>query len=430
MRIGNKLLMLLSTIVILSVLSTAIVLYFLTASIVDRMMSAHLESVSVLKTNQLKAFEQKQTEAIQEIAIDQDLIKYMNSFHAGGEATDISDEETEEDLISSAMNSTLAYTDFNEVSILTKEGIVDFSTDIFQKDKDMSGEMYFSEGRSKVYFSPFYYSRSLLEPAITVSAPIMDRDGRLLGVASASVNIIQISNVVTEAAGLGETGEAILFNKYHYVVTTLKKHNNTLFRETVYTKGLNDCVETKPLKPKEMVFKDYHDDEVIGHYIWIPEYECCLMVKIDTAEVHKDIGRMESIIILVATVILLCSLLIGYYFADRISGPLKNLEYAAKEMSRGNFVSIDIKSEDEIGSLGKTFQTMEKELYESKKKLDDHQRTLEADVEKRTIELNSRVDELEKFRRLTVGREIKMIEMKKRLAALEKKEEDHGNAKK
>lgn len=47
--------------------------------------------------------------------------------------------------------------------------------------------------------------------------------------------------------------------------------------------------------------------------------------------------------------------------------------------------------------------------------------TLESKVEERTKELKAKLEELEKFQRLTIGRELKMIELKKELKKHRKK---------
>ena len=45
---------------------------------------------------------------------------------------------------------------------------------------------------------------------------------------------------------------------------------------------------------------------------------------------------------------------------------------------------------------------------------------LEEKVKKRTKELRERVEELERFHRLTVGREVRMVELKKEIEGLKK----------
>jgi len=49
------------------------------------------------------------------------------------------------------------------------------------------------------------------------------------------------------------------------------------------------------------------------------------------------------------------------------------------------------------------------------------QKDLERQVEQRTVELQTRVDELERFHELAVGRELKMVELKQKIKELEAK---------
>jgi len=71
-------------------------------------------------------------------------------------------------------------------------------------------------------------------------------------------------------------------------------------------------------------------------------------------------------------------------------------------------------------SLEESKGILEIKVHARTAELEELTRNLENEVKKRTKELQERVDELERFRRLTVGRELKMIEMKKRILELEK----------
>ena len=55
------------------------------------------------------------------------------------------------------------------------------------------------------------------------------------------------------------------------------------------------------------------------------------------------------------------------------------------------------------------------------KELEDLTQNLEKKVKERTQELQKRVEQLEKFSTLTVGRELKMLDLKKRIKELEEK---------
>jgi methyl-accepting chemotaxis protein len=111
-----------------------------------------------------------------------------------------------------------------------------------------------------------------------------------------------------------------------------------------------------------------------------------------------------------------------------------------KKVTKGDLkYRVDIHTGDEIEELGKAFNEMAEELeqYQNKtdesktvlqikvkariKELEELNETLEIKVGKRTEEFKKRLDQLEKFHRITLGRELKMIELKKELQKLESK---------
>ncbi len=149
-------------------------------------------------------------------------------------------------------------------------------------------------------------------------------------------------------------------------------------------------------------------------------------------------------------VIVVFVLLFTILFTKKLLGPLKQLLLAAQEVGRGNLdVNVKIKTNDELEDLANEFNLMVKKLREARETLEDEKavleirvkartreleelaQTLDEKVKERTKELQKRIDELERFHRLTVGREMKMIELKKRIKELEKelnKYKKHGKS--
>lgn len=116
---------------------------------------------------------------------------------------------------------------------------------------------------------------------------------------------------------------------------------------------------------------------------------------------------------------------------------LRNLLFAVKEIQTGKKgTRVQIEGDDELAFLSKEFNKMienietSHEILEDEKKaldirikartreLEEMNQLLEEKVRERTRELQQKIDELERFRRLTVGREMKMIELKKEIARL------------
>ncbi|KPJ56824.1 hypothetical protein AMJ49_03705 [Parcubacteria bacterium DG_74_2] len=123
--------------------------------------------------------------------------------------------------------------------------------------------------------------------------------------------------------------------------------------------------------------------------------------------------------------------------------PLQRLVKGTREVSKGNLdVKLKIISSDEVGELTNSFNKMVEDLKKSKialeqekasleikvkartKELAELNQTLEERVKERTKELRERIDELERFHKLTIGREVKMIELKKEIKKLKEKLEN------
>jgi nitrate/nitrite-specific signal transduction histidine kinase len=81
---------------------------------------------------------------------------------------------------------------------------------------------------------------------------------------------------------------------------------------------------------------------------------------------------------------------------------------------------VDIETKDELGNLASAFNEMIEDLKKSKKELENYSKTLEKKVKERTKELESKNEELKEFNKMAVGRELKMVELKKRIKELEK----------
>jgi HAMP domain-containing protein len=94
------------------------------------------------------------------------------------------------------------------------------------------------------------------------------------------------------------------------------------------------------------------------------------------------------------------------------------LRDASNQITQGNLdVKIDVNSRDEIGELAKSFASMGKNLKKSNIQIKEYINK----VQKSEKQLQSKVEELEKFNKMVVGRELKMIELKKRVRELEDK---------
>jgi methyl-accepting chemotaxis protein len=166
-----------------------------------------------------------------------------------------------------------------------------------------------------------------------------------------------------------------------------------------------------------------------------------LWMGIDLGQVResaKDMAIRESAIIGVS---LIFSYLILYFILRRwILGPIEIIYKGMARARGGDFdVRIPLKSKNELGMLAETFNGTLQELKDSKASLEEAKSVLEVRVEartrelrelagsldsqvkERTGELRAKLEELGKFNKLAVGRELKMVELKEEIKILKKK---------
>ena len=149
------------------------------------------------------------------------------------------------------------------------------------------------------------------------------------------------------------------------------------------------------------------------------------IVDIETSNLNQNIEHaitnaefMWKIIFIVVVITIVLSLTIGFFLAHFISKPIIKLRDAAVEIGKGKLdTKIEIKSNDEVGDLTDAFNQMTENLKKNHEQLQEKTEELE----KSNKELDIKVNELEKYKEVTVGRELKMVEMKKEIDNLLKK---------
>ncbi len=158
-------------------------------------------------------------------------------------------------------------------------------------------------------------------------------------------------------------------------------------------------------------------------------------------EVERELFLAQKNIRLQATLLLLLVIFLTFIICllgtRSLTKPIRELLKGTREVSKGNLeIELRKKSEDEIGELIEGFNQMvrdlrksHRELQEAKnvleikvrartKELEELTETLEEKVESRTKRLEAKIEELEKFHKLAVGRESKIVELKKEIEEL------------
>lgn len=139
--------------------------------------------------------------------------------------------------------------------------------------------------------------------------------------------------------------------------------------------------------------------------------------------VERQVNDLYGIILAaeaaVLAAVILSVVLFSLIFSSRISSPIIKLSDISKKISEGNLkLGVDrhlLERNDEIGALSNMLDKMIRNLRESIEKLSEFNKQMQ-DAKK---DVESKNEELSKFNKMAVGRELRMVELKKKISELE-----------
>ncbi len=243
---------------------------------------------------------------------------------------------------------------------------------------------------------------------------------------------------VTEAAEILELYESAEAGEEAKIIESFEQHIaalSNLGRQIIQLKEQGGAKEAVLLEGEK--FHEAHQlfQIALGEEI-DRDYEDLAQV---FTEVERTVDQGVRAILFAAVFIFALAIVLGYFISRSISKPILGIRDAAAKIAQGDIdVTIKPRSNDEIGELAVTFNKMIKDLERSRsaleeakvvleikvrartKELKDLSESLEQQVKERTKEIQGRMNELERFQKLVIGRELKMIELKKELKKLKK----------
>jgi len=316
------------------------------------------------------------------------------------------------------------FTLFGELFVTNKYGATIGSTgrtsDYYQAD-----EKWWQNGKKNgLNVGDVDYDESSEISSIDIIARIDDKNGDYIGVIKAVWNVEEVIHIL-ENSLLSEGNEEYskmnykLLNKDGMVVYSSKKFEFLEDDSNLLTYIYKYSVE----KNEYFIISDaeYGEGEKLVAYAhseramdfnglnWI------LTLEYDIENAFAPVAYLQNLILLASCIIATIGLLFGFFIANSLSKPIVDLKSIAQKIGEGNLdVKIDVKSNDEIGALAFSFKLMAKNLK-------NNQENLENKITERTKELDNKIKELERFKKLTVGRELRMIEIKKQMKELKTK---------
>jgi PAS domain S-box-containing protein len=290
--------------------------------------------------------------------------------------------------------------------VINDKGVITLATSEERVGEDISEIDYFKQAingktfltnivPSKVPLINEFDEKEVGLPTMFVATPLKDKDDAIIGVVTLRIHVGTLSNLM-QSYKVGKTGETYLVSKDGVMLTEsrftnyLKKKGMIKKRSALelklvdpetgeLTTGVRQCVAGYDGSDAKG-YNDYGGISVLGVWSWVPEFNWGIITEIDRAEAYGTAYNLKYIVTALLLAMVFPIVLVAYVLGGRLSRPILELTEVTEKMASGDLTQrVNIKSNNEIGILATSFNTMAKTL--------DAKTTETAESEKRYREL-------------------------------------------
>lgn len=207
-------------------------------------------------------------------------------------------------------------------------------------------------------FAP--YAPSQDAPASFISSAVPDGKGGIAGVLIFQMPIDRINNSVNSLSGLGETGQTYVIGQDLIMRTDAPRSSEgTLLKQTVDPVFLAN-------KAKTLQTKNYNGDEIFAGIAPLTYHgiKWDIIAEQHSSEIMQDTLKMRTNMLLITSLMIALTSLIGYLLSRRISSPMRNLTHTTNEIASGknNSAVTGLDRKDELGGLARAVEYFRKEM--------------------------------------------------------------------
>ena len=302
-----------------------------------------------------------------------------------------------------------------------------------------------------VDFEP--YTPSYGAPAAFMASPII-HNGNIIGVLAFQMPVDQINDIMTsqqawQSVGLGLSGETylvgadkLLRNQSRFLIEDRENYlemiratgtpeetvqkidsfDNSIGLQKIDTEGTRAALAGES---STRIFPDYRGVPVLSSYrpLKLQGLDWAIMSEIDETEAFQPFDNLRDRMIMLTSILLALTIYVSYFFSLSLTRPLRLLESSAQALAEGRLDDpIARSSNDEIGDLATSFETMRVELKQTFGEIEQQKNELEDRVRDRTAELDDAFHQQEQQTRELETRNIEMQKIQEELQRSEKEQ--------
>jgi putative nucleotidyltransferase with HDIG domain len=208
------------------------------------------------------------------------------------------------------------------------------------------------------------------KPAFVIAVPLKDLNDNFTGMLAAVVSLNPILHRLQDASVRGR--KVFLIDHYGHIVA----HPDTKSFVPGTDASANALVAQVRALPQElrntetMRFSETVNKrpiEMIGTYSTFPEVNWAVIAERSLDEAQRDTGvtELNQQALAFVSVVILSAILVGYFFAVGISGPIRGLAASTRAISRGEFHQRSpVRGASEISELAENFNKMAGDIEE------------------------------------------------------------------
>jgi len=349
-KLNIKLFMIAFMFLILAISSFGIVIYYVVIDSLSFQIQSELELAATLTSNHVITYFDEKTELIKLITSRTQLRRDLNNYISAP------NQDLYNEIVLKLKDSKGSIEEIQNLCFINMGGIVDACSDNSITGTDFSQERFFSQGKIS---EGSYFFKNSGNWNIVISGPIYENN-QILGVVIVVYGLQELGDIITERAGLGETGEVLIaFNDNNgQTIYPLPRR----FENDAVSMNFVGLPMQAALNKESTFFKktyDYRDVQVIAATKYIDSVKLGLVSKIDYAEAILPVrDRLIILFVRVSLILVLVLTLLFFLISLRIIKPIHELISAAERLKNNDFkVHLNIKTDDELEQLAGTFNT-------------------------------------------------------------------------
>ena len=249
--------------------------------------------------------------------------------------------------------------EFSEMSVIDLNGKVIVSTEDSELERDLSGEVYFNEGKESDSFNYFVEDESSGLPVIYLSGPLI-LNGDTVGVMVVELYADHMMAVVQDYLGIGKTEKAYVVDTNKNIIIPPAFGDGKFLNKKVDNENVRNCLNVLDASPedtlsvygsqdKTSLYNDFRAVSVLGSYYITNYKDWCIITEVDENEVFSPVNDVLNIFFISRIIILAVFFVIVYLSTKIVTDPIRDLQKGVEIVEKGDLDhKVGTKINDEI----------------------------------------------------------------------------------